>query len=465
MVRIRRSLLAISAAGLLCLAAPLSGAAHAATAGGVKGDPQPELKPFTISAADNDGTAAMESNGDIVVAYVVDHNAKVLVCVLARGKHTCTHSVEITPPNGLTGGDVSEVFAPSPNKIVLLQSTCCDNNPNGDDLIYTSTNGGRSFGAPVRVGGTIGVATAALIDGNIVFGAGNGVESVPLHASGPPGSTADPLPEESFAVGLGSYQRGVLFASEDTNDNTRVAYAKRGSDFNATSSYHLVGRFSHEDLLGISGDALLTVQTTGKSDVVLRFFNGTGFGSGHVVPSFPSPGPAAFGIDQDPARTVHVFADRAAAYDLIEYSSSSGSHWTKPVNLGNAIADTFFSAALDSHGSGLVLGTGGPGRGYPVLASQRVTFSLASSTIARGRSTTGSGKVSPAASGREVALQVERGGLWYTVATTPEKASGSFRFTIKGTRAGTFSYRAVASDLAGYVLYGYSSGRSLHVKS
>jgi hypothetical protein len=69
------------------------------------------------------------------------------------------------------------------------------------------------------------------------------------------------------------------------------------------------------------------------------------------------------------------------------------------------------------------------------------------------------------AAGREVELQVEKSGLWYTTATTTESASGAFSFTIKGSAAGTFDYRAVVSDLAGYVLYAYSPAQALQVTS
>ena len=41
-------------------------------AGGVKGDPQPELKPFTIAADGSGGaSAAIEPDGALVVAYDV----------------------------------------------------------------------------------------------------------------------------------------------------------------------------------------------------------------------------------------------------------------------------------------------------------------------------------------------------------------------------------------------------------
>ena len=219
MDRTGRSVLAISTASLLCLFAALSGTAAAATtSGGVKGDPQPELKPFNISAASSAGTAAMESNGSIVVTYDVNNSSQTFVCVLGRGGHTCSPSVTITPPGGLGDEDTPQVFTPSANHVVVLQATCCDSNPKGDDLLYTSTDGGRTFGSPVRVGGTIDVDAAALIGSNIVFAeSGSGgaqVESVPVTASGPPSSTATPISAESFDVGVGSYHGGALIASE-----------------------------------------------------------------------------------------------------------------------------------------------------------------------------------------------------------------------------------------------------------
>jgi hypothetical protein len=135
------------------------------------------------------------------------------------------------------------------------------------------------------------------------------------------------------------------------------------------------------------------------------------------------------------------------------------------VDLGNGIDSDYFGSALDSIGSGLVVGTTDhePVWIYPVLAPQGVSFGLAKSTIGQGRTTVGAGKGSPVAKGRTVWLQVDRSGTWYTVATTHETSSGSFSFTIKGSAAGTFDYRAVVSDFAGYLQYGYSAGRALKV--
>lgn len=478
MARMRRSALALSIASLLCLFTALSAAAAAAhPAGGIKGDPQPELKPFKIGGSSYaGGSVAIEPDGGLVVAYgSTSGNGKAVVCLLDRGASKCSHSTTLSPLGSDTLYGVPEVFVPSANHVAVLIETCCDSDSRGGDLLFSSTDGGEAFGAPVRVG-TLGVDAAALIGGNIVFSEsldtnGAEVESIPVGASGPPGSTAIATVKEATDIAVGSYHGGALVASDylGADYTTYVAYAPAGDNFNASGSYERIGSFSHEQLIAMSGDALLTMQTRGRSRALeLRLFNGTGFGAPHVVPGTNGGGPEWFTVDHDASGRVHVFSDRARSarsYHLYERSTSNGTQWSAPVDLGNAIQSNSFGAALDSAGSGLVVGTDAYAAawGYPVLGTQNVSFSLKSPTIKKGRSTTGSGKGSPAAKGRKVELQVQRSGLWYTVATAHEGSGGKFSFTIRGTSAGTHVYRAVVSDLAGYLQYGYSPARTLRV--
>jgi hypothetical protein len=473
MSRMSRSVLTLMIASLLCLVTALAGAASAAPAGGVKGDPQPELTPFKIGTAISAGSVAVEPGGNLVVAYDVKSGStgQTFVCVLARGASTCSESVKLTPLDGDTVFGVPEVFAPSADEIVVLQETCCDSDPAGGDLLYRSTDGGATFGAPVRVG-SLGVNAAALIGTDIIFSeadtGGAYVESIPVTASGPPSRTATATAKAASDIGDGTYAGGALVASDYLTSDyaTYVAFAPSGKNFNDSSSYHNVGVFPHEQLIGISGGALLTIQTTGKQDLELRLFNGTGFGAPQVVPS-NGGGPGAYLIDQDGNGMVHVFTQDSRStpiYHLFEVSSFSGATWTRAVDLGRSVLDNQFAVALDSTGSGLVLGTG-PAWGYPVLAPQSAMFGVAPSAIAVGGTATASGTVAPAAAGRTVQLQVEKSGLWYTTATTTEGSGGTFSFTIKGTTAGTFDYRAVIADEPGYRMYGYSAAAALKVTS
>lgn len=473
--RIARALPAVSAVALLCLFTALGGAASAATnSGGVKGTPQPELKPFTIGTSSGGGSVAIEPDGGLVVAYDIptkNADGATAVCVLDRGGHACSTRVTLSPLGGDDQFGPSEVFIPSANHVDVLQGACCNDPAAGGDLLWTSTNAGKTF-TPVRIG-TLGISAAALVGGDIVFtvgdsGAGAQVESIPASgATGPPSAIANPITEEAFDVGVGSYKGGALIAADDdtTDYTTRVAYAAAGRDFDASASYGVVGTFAHEQLVGISGDALLTEKTTGNEALELRIFNGKSFGPAHAVPGTAGGGPEWFAIDTDPSGRVHVFNESthlAVTYDLYEETTSTGATWSAPVNLGNAADSTDFGVALDGNGSGLVLGTS-PAIGYPVLAGQGVSFTLSKSSIAKGGAVTGSGKGSAPSKGRLVQLQQLRSGLWYTIASTHESASGAFSFKIKGSTAGSYAYRAVASDWAGYVQYGYSASRSLKV--
>jgi hypothetical protein len=470
-----RSLFTLTSIGALLLCGPLAASVLAAPAGGVKGDPQPELKMFRISKADSSpATIAFEPNGSMVAAYQIPFKSfgKIVVCTLSRGQRACSHTVALNTlsGDGWISTDAPQVLVPSANHVVVLDDSCCDTAANGDTLLFSSTDGGRTFGAAARIGSVV-VGGAVLIGGQIVFigsdfPQGVQVASVPVGASGPPSAVATLTPNRGD-VGIGSYHGGVLAAFDYDGKifSTSVDYAPSGSNFNASGSYHRVINISNESLLAASGSALLTVQTAGKQVAVeLRLFNGKSFGPPHAVPGASGGGPEWFGLQQDPSGVTHVFSERAnTGYDLVELSTANGKGW-KSANLGNAINSSSFAAGLDSHGTGLILGAGGSQvNAYPVLQAQAVSFSLKSSTIKRGTSTTASGTVKPAGPGRVVTLQVERGGAWYNVATTKEKGGGSFSFTIKGTSSGTFSYRAVVSDLAGYLMFGYSAARTLHV--
>lgn len=481
MERARRPGVVLAVAGALCAAATLGGpapASHASTASHASSNPQPEVKPITFGLAMSPGSAAIERGGSLVAAYDVDSgNGKTVVCLLTRGAGQCSHKSVLTPLQGDQTFGTPEVFVTSANHVIVLQQTCCDSlsDSSGDDLIYTSADGGKTFAPPVRVG-TIGVDAAAVVGNQLIFiggddGAGAQVQSVQLTPSvanaGPPVTTQ---PKEAFDVGITGYHGGVLVASDSGSPNaTYVEYAAAAArPFTSASSFATVGAFSGEQLLGLSGRALLTVQTGGSHWVRLRLFNGSQYGAPVNVPGTSGGGPEWFVVDQDPSGTVHVFCDRAHAavpYQLAEYTTSNGSRWAGPVDLGDTrgLTSDVFAASLDSRGSGLVIGTE-PAVGYPVLAAQSVTFSLRPKAIKKGKPTTASGKVSPATAGLRVTLQVQgRTGKWFTAATTREKIDGSFSFTIKGKSSGTFKYRAVAADLAGYLQFGYSGVKQLRV--
>lgn len=319
-----------TALGVLAVSAlaALGGVAQASPASGVKGDPQPEIKPFKIGAATTPGSVALEPSGSIVVAYGAPSGTrgKVVVCVLSRGGRTCPHPVSLPPIDGDSVTGTPEVFVPSANHVVVLEETCCDGlgSGPGDDLLYSSTNGGKTFGAPVRVG-TLSVSAAALVGGDIVYAAddnrnGAQVQSVQVKPSVHPATeTATATAHVASAIGVSAYHGGALVGSTflgTKTDTTFVEYAASGSDFGASGSYHGVGSFAGEDFLAMSGDALLTMQTSGKQWARIRLFNGHSFGAPRNVPGTSGGGPEWFTVDQDPSGAVHVFSVRGLAAQI-----------------------------------------------------------------------------------------------------------------------------------------------------
>ena len=374
-----RSALAVTATSLLSalgLLSAMAGPAVAASSARAAAAPA-AVGPFKIGPSDSPGSVALTPNGGRVAVFDIKSglHGKTEVCLLSSTGRRCSHTAFLSPLGVADVFQTPQVFVPSAGHVIVLQYTCCENNQIGD-LLYSSSNGGRSFSAPVRVGdNNQGVTASALIGAHIVFlgnnnNAGARVESIPVTASGPPATVAIANAKTAYDVGVGQYKGGALIGSDTLTGSTYatyVEYAARGKNFNASSSYHRVGTFAKEQLIAMSGRALLTMRTTGSQALVLRLFNGRGFGPAHIVPGTSGGGPAWFTMNQDPSGRVHVFSERALVrtYHLLEVSTSTGARWTRPTDLGNAIKSIWFSAALNSHGRGLVLGNS-PALGYPV---------------------------------------------------------------------------------------------------
>jgi 5-hydroxyisourate hydrolase-like protein (transthyretin family) len=78
-----------------------------------------------------------------------------------------------------------------------------------------------------------------------------------------------------------------------------------------------------------------------------------------------------------------------------------------------------------------------------VRVSQTVTASLGRGTIWLGRATTLSGRVTPGSAGASVRLQRRVDDAWRTLETGATGADGSYRFRLRPSRRGTFTYRVV----------------------
>lgn len=327
--------------------------------------------PFKIGPSDSPGSVVLEPSGTKVAVFDISSgHGKTHVCSIGAKARKCTTSVYLTPLAGDSTFGQPGVFIPSKSHVVVLQGACCDSDPDST-LLYTSTDGGHTFPAPVRVGSLL-VDASELIGGHILWteqndSAGLQVVSIAVGATGA-SPTATISTRGAFDVGVGQYNGGALVGTDHLGKGytSYLYYASKGKNFDSASSYKLAGTFGGEQLIGMSGKALLTVRGKHNS-VVLRMFGGSKFGTAHTVPHVHGGVGTWLTVEQDPRGHVHVFAIMStSSYHLLEVSTSDGgASWTKAVNLGNGINSTYLSAAIAANGSGMVLGNT-PAWAYPV---------------------------------------------------------------------------------------------------
>lgn len=371
MPRIRSTIVIAGISATLGLAGALAAPAGAAVTGPAIADAS---GPFHIGPSSSSGTVALTANGSRVIVYDISSGkGKTKVCLMPATGRKCGTSVLLSPPSSQddTGGTPG-VFIPSKNHVVVLQATCCDSISDDSTVLYTSTDGGKTFSAPVRVS-SLGVNTSELVGSHVIFTQGDSsdglqVDSVPVTATGP-NPTATISTRVAYDVALGQYKGGALVGTDfsgKTSYTAYVYYAAKGSDFDSAASYHSVGKFDGDRLLAMSGAALL-MENYKTNQLVLRMFTGKGFGPARSVAHLHGGLGTWITLDQDPSGHVHVFDIMSTAgYELLEVSTSNGGvSWTSTSRLGDGISSTVLSAAVNSHDIGLVVGTS-PAIGYPV---------------------------------------------------------------------------------------------------
>lgn len=448
------------------LAASPIGAVALARAG-MEGDPQPESKVFSVNEAGGTvGTGAVLPDGTLVLAAPSNSDTTINVCVLHPGERACAATSALNAyPGDSFEGSAAEVIATGGENVSVMATDCCNlNAPNGYTLVFNSTNDGESFSPYVEAGSLYAVAGATFVHGQIVVVGGDPHAGTVLQAFSPNPSAlqtseAMAAPAAKADAAVGTYDGGVLVASDDTA-NTYVEYAAAGSDLNDTASYRSVTEIKGETVLALSGNALLTdVGGSLTGDVRLRFFNGTSFGPARKVPQPANSDDGNFGIQEVGGRVHVFFLERRAGDDIFGEATTDGVHWSQLHQYGTAIVSGSLSPVLGPTGAGLVLADDStPLLAQPILKAQDVRVALKASIVKVGTGTTLTGTVTPKLTDQMVTLQKRLSREWYNVATTNESAAGTFFFNVPGT---TETYRAVVADLPGYFEYGYSKGATL----
>jgi hypothetical protein len=459
---------------LLAATSALASAALASAKSYTVGSPQPELALFNVGASGSDGSGAVLPDGTLVLVSQSSSGATARVCMLHPGERKCASTATLSAYNDGLGDqdlffDNVEVVPTGGKDVSVVLADCCylsDAGSNGGAVVFNSTNDGATFGPEEPAGSISAVDSAAFADGQIVVGA-SGDHGTQVQAFSPSvdATSAQPVMSgqvnsNAYGASVSDYNGGVLVASYalgSSSSTTTVEYAPSGANFNDPSAYSVVATLAGQQVLGLSGNALLTNNGSLTHGAQLRLFNGSSFGAPATVPE-PSTGDDGYWSIQETGSVVHVFyLNRRNNYDIYE-ATRTGAHWAPLAIYNTAVTSGSLVPVLGPTGSGLVYETSSsPLLAQPILNPQTVVIKRTGGKAYAGQSTTVSGHATPRLAHQAVTLERLSAGRWYNVATTHESTAGKFSFRAPVGR----TYRAVVAYDPGYYLYGYSNSMTL----
>ncbi|MDO9354662.1 MAG: hypothetical protein Q7T55_13275 [Solirubrobacteraceae bacterium] len=177
--RPRSVFLAALAAALTCWAAPPAGAAG-----------------VVLDTFGDDPSIGVDASGTGHLAWYTQtgaqfpYNHVLVYCRLPRGAETCARRTNLPTPGNLdTFNQTQVVVDDTSGKLYLLASLAGDNVTKGGTWAWTSTNGGESFGAPVRISNGLNLSDAVLGPGPFAISTVGEIPSR-YHADALDGSTA-----------------------------------------------------------------------------------------------------------------------------------------------------------------------------------------------------------------------------------------------------------------------------------
>jgi hypothetical protein len=284
-------------------------------------------------AVDTAGTAFIASNG-------LDPNSPVVnYCKLPRGASACSKSFTLTPGGGSVSAPYTFVDAAGTVRLLTARYGFASG-PFEQDLLYTSTDGGQSFGSPVSVG------TVSPFGGDAVAGPGGSI-SITNGASATHAYQAVPTDGSSAGEGVAAlsqaypYEGSVGLVNATTplvtfNDGHASPDTTAFSIYTGSGSLNDSARWSAPAVVatgaqghlagGPLGMLLMLRSPTGGNHLELRLFNGRAFGSPMSIAGSSGAGFDS-AIAQDGGNRLHVVWAKA---NQLEYWTSTESGVSNP---------------------------------------------------------------------------------------------------------------------------------------
>jgi hypothetical protein len=292
---------------------------------------------------------AVDAAGTAHVVWQRDPDG-ILYCQVRRGATACTSTpVRLTAPLSPVGG-ASHVFLGGGSTVMLSVTRCC---PVEIDL-YTSTDGGATFAAPVKIGAPPGDWS----DVAVVPGPGATLSSFSLlsYQNAPlagPTETSEAVFSYGAVVGISA--GAGLFAGTTPvhvfSDGTAMQFVRYGGSgsLNDGASWTAPAPIGPGDAPSVAGGAagLVVVARTGavgSQRLVARKFDGSAFGSPVGVSETGGPDLATVSAAPSNGRFTAVWVCNACTgvRELRVSQSSDGARWSAPRAIVSG-AETFSS--------------------------------------------------------------------------------------------------------------------------
>ncbi len=337
-----RSRVAFAALVVGLLGGPASGAYGAPLSLGSGGLPDVTVE--------SDGTADIVWNGSEAL------NPSLHFCRVPRGGSACAQSATLSPG----GGSVTRpgVFVEGTTiRIVSYRYGL----PQNRDLLYTSTDGGSSFGAPEEIGDLSPGEITALGGGRFaaITSSVSPTQAQVMTAGGGVPSTDASLGTSYLYTGSIAAAGSTLVAVSTSSDETTVGFATSSSgDPNASASwsaFQAVGAGLRGQLAqGPAGLFLLVGRTAvGEPDLSVRAWNGSGFGAPVTIPGAVSADVPSAAFTEDSGGVLHAFWHQGGLGTLYQSSSAdAGGSWSAPEAIvsGQTTYDNLRASAAGDHG-------------------------------------------------------------------------------------------------------------------
>ncbi|MEA2389955.1 MAG: hypothetical protein QOK31_64, partial [Solirubrobacteraceae bacterium] len=326
--------------------------------------------------AGSDAAVAVDSAGTSYIAYngLPSSNQPLRLCKLPRGASACASTTDLPVAGpGTISSDARPFVSVSGSTVrVLSYRYGFSSGDFARDVLFSSADGGATFGAGVQVGNLHP-------NGDAVAGPGAGISLV--NSAGASHSyqrvPTDGSTQATTSAALSSqYLNGGSVALVDPvkplvvfDDGTNAAFSVfNGGPINDAASWSapaVIGAATYERLAGGPSGVFAMLATGGHLEV--RKFGGTTFGSQTTIPSSASNNLSASDLVQDAAGRLQALWPDASG-NLFQSTSDDGVTWATQKLTTFADVRTMRGAAASDHG-GVATWTAGTGGSAQVWAT------------------------------------------------------------------------------------------------